>query len=786
MHNKSKNIFESKHEGKSETKLSNNSVLENMINSLLNEGLQLHHIGQLTKAKTVYEQILKLDPKNFNSIQLLGVIATQTKNWLTALDLYRLALEIDPTNPVVFCNQGIVFQELQRLDEALSSYERAIEFKGDYAEAHYGRGVTLRQLKRLNEALLSYERAIEYKSDFGDAYFNRGVVLFELQYFEDALINYIRAVKFKSDSPDIFYNIGILLNQLKRNEEALKSYDQSIRLNGQSSKTYYNRGLVLSEMKRFEEALRSYDNAIMLNGWNAEAYSNRGNVLKELNRIDEAFASYDRAIAIRCDYTDAYYNQAVLLNILKFFKEAQLTYKKVAILDPDYSFLMGLKIGVDMQLCDWKDFDDSIKTLIFKINAEKKVSPSFNVLSLFDKPLIHRKTSEIWNAEKHPPNLCIGSISKSKSKNKIKIGYYSADFREHPVAYLTAELFELHDKNFFEIYAFYFGPDEESVLQNRISLAVNRFINVSSSSDMEIAIISRQLGIDIAVDLSGHTQGGRSGIFSYRAAPIQLSYIGYLGTMGAEYYDYLIGDKVIIPETSQKYYTEKILYLPSYQVNDSNRQISDKVFTRTDFNLPPSGFVFCCFNQNYKITPATFDVWMDILKASSGSVLFLYANNLTAENNLRAEAEKRGVNQTRLFFGTTLQREEYLARYRVADLFLDTLPYNSGTTASDALWTGLPVLTCMGESFASRIAGSLLTAIDLPELITENYEEYKNLAIELATNQSKLEALKAKLKRNLKTTALFDTPRFTKSLETAYIKIYDRYQSDLSPDHIYS
>ena len=304
-------------------------------------------------------------------------------------------------------------------------------------------------------------------------------------------------------------------------------------------------------------------------------------------------------------------------------------------------------------------------------------------------------------------------------------------------------------------------------------------------SDKEVAELSRATGIDIAIDLTGSTGNERVGIFSYRAAPVQLSYIGYLGTMGSEYYDYLIADKTIIPIENQQYFKEKIIYLPSYQVNDSKRFLADKIFDKVELNLPLNGFVFCCLNNNFKITPSTFDGWMRILNAVSGSVLFLYAQNKWAEENIKIEAKKRGVSHTRLVFASRIERSEYLARYKVADLFLDTLPYNAGTTASDALWAGLPVLTCMGESFAGRVAASLLNAIELPELITTTQAEYEAKAIELATNPAKLEAIKDKLNRNRLTTALFDTPSFTKHIESAYIKIYERYQADLPPDHIY-
>jgi predicted O-linked N-acetylglucosamine transferase (SPINDLY family) len=364
------------------------------------------------------------------------------------------------------------------------------------------------------------------------------------------------------------------------------------------------------------------------------------------------------------------------------------------------------------------------------------------------------------------------------------VGYFSADFKNHPVAFLIAELFEIHDRSQFETYAFSLaeGADE---MRGRLHKAFDHFIDAEARSDVEIAQVARDLGIDIAVDLSGFTQDSRTGIFAHRAAPIQVNYLGYPGTMGADYIDYIIADKTLIPPQSQQFYSEKIVYLPnSYQVNDRGRLISVRQFTRTELGLPENGFVFCCFNNNFKILPATFDGWMRILKSVKGSVLWLFQDNPRAVDNLRCEALNRGVEASRLIFAERMPLAEHLARHRQADLFLDTLPYNAHTTTSDALWTGLPVLTLMGESFASRVAASLLNAIGLPELITSSQEEYEALAIELALNPKKLADTKLKLANNRLTAPLFDTPLFAKNLEAAYIEIYKKYQADLQPEHM--
>lgn len=580
---------------------------------------------------------------------------------------------------------------------------------------------------------------------------NLSAVLIKLEKLEEAQEILSKAINLYPTNEILYLNLGNIFAKNKNWQMSLNCYDKAISFKPDFSEAYSNRGIALQELEHFNEALASYDCAIDLQPRYADAYNNRGEVLRELNRLDDALASFDRAIEI----------------------------------NPEYEYLLGIQLHSKMLMCDWQDFETIIKNLFLRICEGKKTSPSFSVLALTDSLLIQRHTTKTWINDKHPFNPILGVIPKFPRKEKIKIGYYSEDFREHPVSYLTVELFEIHDKNTFELVAFYYGPQDSSNMHKRVSLAFNKFIDIRQKSDKDVAKMSRDIGIDIAIDLTGLSGNERMGIFAYRAAPIQLSYIGYLGTMGAEYYDYLIADKTTIPVDSQHFYTEKIVYLPSYQVNDSTRVISDKVFEKVEFNLPSNAFVFCCFNNNYKITPPTFDGWMRILIAVPDSALFLYAENKWVEENLKSEASKRGVSHTRLLFGSRIERSEYLARYRLADLFLDTLPYNAGATASDALWAGLPVLTCMGESFASRVAASLLNAIGLPELITTTQAEYEAKAIELATNPVKLKAIKDKLDRNRSNTLLFDSLGFTKNIEAAYLQMYERYHSDLPPDHIY-
>ena len=427
-------------------------------------------------------------------------------------------------------------------------------------------------------------------------------------------------------------------------------------------------------------------------------------------------------------------------------------------------------------MCHWDDVDDKLNSLLNKINNHEKVSDVFQLLSLIDNPAIHKKAAEIYVNDNYILNNSLGQIKQYPQHKKIRLGYFSPDFREHAVSYLTAELFEIHDQSQFELYAFSFSPNNQGdEMQQRIQKAFNYFIDVSTMSDQEVALLARQHEIDIAIDLAGHTHGSRINIFAYRAAPIQVSYIGYLGTMGASYMDYLIADKIIIPDELKQFYSEKIIYLQTYQCNDTKKQISSKHFTKEELGLPQEGFIFCSFNYSYKFNTSIFNSWMHILSAVKNSVLWLFADNTFVETNLKKEAIARGVDANRLIFAKKLPREEYLARFKMADLFLDTHPYNAGTTASDALWVGLPLITFLGKSFASRMCGSILKSANLSELVAKSQKDYEKLAIQLANNHEKLELIKQKM-RNIKKTPLFDIRTFTENIEAEYFKIY-QYQN---------
>jgi len=717
---------------------------------MLQQAIQAFEDGNFDGADSILRDILQNDINTADTIFELGITFANKNSLLEAEIIFRCLQSYKKNDNRIPYNLGFLYAARNDFDSALRSFDEALQISPNDLDTLMNSASALHEIGRYQESITYYNKVLSLKGDAFEAWSNKGNTLNKLKLYDDAITHHDKAISLKPD-----YHVA-----------------------------WMNKGLVLAELKFYGEAITCFDKALSLEPAYAEAALNKSGILVKLKCYEDAASLAERALMVNPHLSEAWVNRGTALLGLKRYEEVIGCYAKALNLNPAINFVYGDLVHTKMKICSWPDLANSLSTISAKVMTNEKVVSPFMLLSLNDDALLHKKSSEIYAQDKYSLSSALGPILKSTRKDKIRIGYISADFRDHPVSYLTAELFELHDQARFEIIAFSFGVDDKSSMRLRLSQAFNQFIDVSDMSDLKIAKLCRDLHIDIAVDLGGFTTNSRTGIFAYRAAPIQVSYIGYLGTMGAEYYDYLLADKTIIPEGSKQFYSEKIAYLLSYQSNDRKRLISDRQFTRQELGLPEKGFVFCCFNNNYKILPDTLSGWIRILKAVEGSVLFLYSENKWAEDNLKIEAEARGIDISRLVFGGRISTEEYLARYKVCDLFLDTFPYNAGTTASDALWTGLPVLTLMGQSFASRVAASLLNAIGLPELITNTQEEYEALAVELAMNPQKLADIKLKLANNRLSTPLFNTPLFTKNLEAAYIKMYERYQDDLQPDHI--
>ena len=755
----------------------------------LAQALALFDAGRLDQAALLCDLALSRESRNFRALYLAGVVAYRLGDAQKGVDLLDRAIAVVPNHPKSRNHLGLALLELGQSDAALTSFDSAIALDPDLIEAHHNKGNALLDQRRYEAALASFDRALHLDAAHVDSHVHRGLALHGAQRHEAAILAYDEAIALRPNAAA--YNFrGNARCDLMQFEAALDDFDAALRLLPGYAEAHNSRGSALAALKRYEDALRSYALAIESQPGFAAPFLNRGNVLKELGRPAQALASYDDAIARDSDLAEAYFNRGDVQRSLGRFAAAVADFDRAHALNPNLKNLLGQRRHLKMQLCDWEGLDADLRELDVQIGAGRPATPPFALLALSDSAELQKRAADIWvrtecpcdDSLQHPSDHFFGH----RSRTKIHVGYFSADFRDHPISYLTAELFEVHDKTRFEISAFAFGPDSASPLRARQRAAFDRFIEVRDKSDREIAALARDLCVDIAVDLGGFTEHCRTRIFALRAAPLQLSYLGYLGTMSAPYIDYLIADQVIVPPTLREHYAEKLLYLPSYQVNDSRRRIADLHFSREALGLPPRGFVFCCFNASYKILPGTFALWMRILRRVRGSVLFLVAGEPVAQDKLRAEARARGIDASRLVFGARLPPPEYLARYRAADLFLDTQPYNAGTTASDALWVGLPVLTLIGETFAGRVAASLLTAVELPELIATTAQQYEDVAVALAGDPRRFAALKAKLADRGARSALFDTPRFAKHLEAGYTHICGRRQLGLPPEDWYA
>jgi predicted O-linked N-acetylglucosamine transferase (SPINDLY family) len=754
---------------------------------LMSQAVQCFRAGDLNRAKQITENILVNQPSNFDALHLLGVINAIGGANDEAELLYKKALHINATHEELRVNLTFALVAVGKFEEALISIEKVLLSNRRNAIAHFTHGNILRALKRQGEALASFDRALSINPDYAKAWANRGVTLNELKRYDEAIANFDKALGINPDSVEAWCNRGIAFGALKGYDEALANYDKAISINPESAEAWSNRGNVLGDLKRHGAALASFDKALSINSESAETWSNRGNVLGELKRYGEALACFDKALSIDPRYADAWYNRGIAFSELTRYDEALDSHAQALAIEPDLAYCFGNWLHTKMILCDWGGLEEAFNRALEEIERGRPAFSPFTLLATPAPTSHQKKCAEIYVGDQYG-HVTAGAPSFTRHEDKkLRIGYFSADFKAHPVSFLTVGMFEAHDRNRFEICGFGLDQAENDKMRRRVVDAFDQFIDLSASDTSEAIDVVRKTELDIAIDLNGHTSGGRTEILSSRIAPIQINYLGYPGTMGAGFIDYIIADEIVIPREHRIHYAEKVVYLPdSYLVNDGTRRIAQFVPSRAEIGLPQRGFVFCSFNNPVKITPEMFGVWMRLLRQVEDSVLWLTPRNSIAGDNLRREAYSRGVDPDRLIFAARVDsNDEHLARHRLADLFLDTLPYNAHSTAADALWAGLPVLTCIGSTFSGRVGASLLNAIGLPELITKSLEEYEALALELATRPGKLSSLTEKLRRNRSTHPLFDTTLFTKHMESAYTKMWERYRSGLPPDHIY-
>lgn len=610
-------------------------------------------------------------------------------------------------------------------------------------------------------------RQVLAQASVPEALVNLGNLLARQGRHMEALPLYDQALAARPDFLEALFNRAGLLLEMQRPEAALENYDRVVALRPDLAAAWNNRGSALRALQRLEESLASFERAAALNPGHVNALANRAMILQDLRRLDEALAAADQALAVQPGHAKALYTKANILRDLGRMAEALAVYEQVLAAEPAHPHALNGAALAALALCDWR----KVESLAPRLKENAKSGPAliqpFVLLGYDDDPGLQRACAETYVRRTVP--ACAPLAGGRYAHDRIRLAYLSADFHQHPTALLLAELFERHDRTRFEVTAVSFGPDDGSPMRARLRNAFDHFEDVRGKSDAEVAQWLRARETDIAVDLSGHTMGTRPAILSHRPAPVQVNYLVYAGTTGAPFIDYILADRIVLPLDQQPFFSEKIIHLPdSYQANDATRTLLPAP-ARAEAGLPDTGFVFCCFNNGWKITRPVFDIWMRLLGKVDGSVFWLLDG--PQAGSLRQEAETRGIDPSRLIFAPKLPPDAHLARHQLADLFLDTLPYGAHTSCSDALWAGLPVVTCYGRNFPGRVAASLLKAIDLPELVAVRPADYERLALNLAQNSALLSATKQKLARNRRSTPLYDSDRFRRNIEAAYEKM---------------
>ena len=773
----------------------------------LEQAVQYHRQGRLHDAERLYRDALRESPRDFDTLHLLGVLKLQQGGASDALPLLQQAIEVRPNALDVLSNLSVALLALNRPAEALANFDKILAAKPQEVSALFGRGTVLAQLGRADEALISIDRALSVKPDHAPALFNRATILAGLGRYPGALAAYDEVIALVPAHVDALNNRGNVLAQLERYAEAVASYDRALALKPDHIGVLTNRSAALRQIGRHEEALASADRVLAVDPNHIDALNNRGNVLLALNRASDAIACYERILKLREDNPEALVNSAFAFQALGQYAEAlqyadnaiaadpeygnaylirghalakldrqdeaQQSYERALAIDPEHPYALGASIMAYLAACSWERIESLLPVIEEQVAAGKAVFPPFNLLALPVSPATQLQCARHFVRRQLPQVPPIGAAARLRS-HKIRIAYLSGDFRRHPVGYGIVGLLEEHDRVRFEVHAVSYGPDDGSELRTRTAAAVDRFHDVGERADRDTAALINELAVDIVIDLAGHTENSRMGILAHRPAPIQVSYFGYPGTTGADFIDYVMADRIVLPADQQPFFSEKIVHLPAcYQANDAKRQTAPVAPTRSDIGLPEGAVVFTCFSNAWKISRPMLGIWARLLGACPNSVLWLYFVNESALANIQQELLSLGIDPARVILAPFVDQPDHLARLGLADLFLDTLPYNAHTTASDALWAGVPVLTCQGPTFAGRVAASALQAVGLPELVTNSLDEYEALAVKLADDPALLGSLRERLAQNRLSRTLFDTARLARHIEAAYLTMWE-------------
>lgn len=800
-------------------------------NNLATSYMQL---GQTREAIETYQMALVLDPTLVDAHSNLGNLFKVQGRLEDAQRCYTEAIRVKPTFAVAWSNLAGVLKEQGQLAQAIQHYERALELAPEFADAHSNLGNALKEAGHVPEAIAAYKRAIALRPEFAiahgnlasayydagdleravqtfrhaiqlepnfpDAYNNLGNALRELGHVEQAIACYRSALQLKPDHPHAYNNLGNALKDKGLVKEAIHCYTTAARLLPRFAAAHSNIGSVLKEQGKLDQALAHYQEAITIDPNFADAYSNMGNVFKDLGRLDEAITCYSTAIRLKPTFPDAFANLASAYKDGGRLDDAITCYRKALALRPNFPDAFANYFHAMVFICDWQSRDEDFRKLEQFVDAQlamDRVLPSVQPFHALVYPLPMQRFLDISRryAERAMLNVSLVEMPALRYRAKapserLRVGYVSSDLGNHPLAHLMQSVFGMHDPSKFEVFCYATTPDDGSVWRQRISSEVEHFTEISALSNGDAARLILNDGIHVLINLNGYTKGARNEIFALKPAPVQVSYMGFCGTLGADYVQYMVGDATVVPPQHRRYFTEKMINMPhSYFVNDHKQSARDvldvsKCPTRADYGVPDDAFVFCNFNQVYKIDPATFTTWMNILKRVPQSVLWLLRFPPLAEHNIRAEAKARGVPAHRLIFTDVAPKDEHLKRGYLADLFLDTPECNAHTTGCDILWGGTPLLTMPKDRMACRVASSLLHAAGLDELVTASLDEYEELAVALATDQDKLFALRRRLEDSRETSPLFDTQRWVRNLEAGLSLAWSRYEQGLAPDHI--
>ena len=745
-------------------------------------GPEPRDLKRLDEALTSYDKVLLIKPDYAEAYYNRGNTLGELGRYDEALASYDKAISIQSNYAAAFYIQGVMLQELKRFDEAVESYDNAISIKSDYVEALNNRGNALSELRRFEEALKSYDKSISIRPNYAEAFFNRATALKELKRLDEALVSYDKAISVKSYFSEAFNNRGVTLGQLKRFDEALESYDNAISINPNYVAAFNSRGNILKELKRFDEALQSYDAAISIKSDYVEAINNRGNTLREMQRLDEALFSFDKAIAIDPNFIEAFYDRGILLYSMKRFDEALKSYEAAFLINEEFKQLRGARVQASLFSYNWDNLNIKIEDLNKAVGEHKGACTPFMFLSINDSPdmFLRLVRSQVDDVKPKPVDMEFAPFKNDHAR--IRLGYLSADFREHPIAQALSNIISLHDRSRFEVIGISIGPRDASEIANRLINEFDVFRDARNMRDMELKKLIQDLQIDILLTTAIWTEYSRKELLNYRCAPAQVNFLS-AWTSGYGLNDYIIADPRGILPDEKHHFSEKIVYLRGF-ANDTNQKMPTDKPERAFYGLPENSIVFCCFNQPYKINPEMFDRWMNILGRVEGSVLWLKYNTV-GNDRLLAEAGRRNIEPSRIVFAPTLSSiSDHFARLSLADLTLDTLPFGGHTTMRDSLYAGVPIITQTGRSFVGRIGTILLEDAGLPELVCRTAEEYENLAVALALDSTRLRGIREKLKRNRLTQRLFDSRQYVLDLEAAYEAIYHRHKNGLPPEHI--